>query len=87
MEILNRIVAIDLNPLSVLTTRINYFIHISNLLGRKREALVIPVYLGDAAAIPDRLSLEGVECLKLDPRGRGGAKSHSGLFLNFRNFA
>lgn len=65
-EIVNRIVAVDLNPLSVLTTRINYFIHISHLLGKKQEALVIPVFLGDAAAIPDRVSMEGVDCLKLE---------------------
>lgn len=62
-EILHRIVAIDLNPLAVLTTRINYFIHISNLFASAGGALVIPVYLGDAAVIPERVTLEGVECL------------------------
>ena len=48
-EIISRVVAIDLNPLSVLTTRINYFIHISNLLDGSEDSLVIPVFLGDAA--------------------------------------
>lgn len=62
-EILERIVALDLNPLAVLTTRINYFIHISNLFASAGKELVIPVFLGDAAAIPTRTVLEGVECL------------------------
>lgn len=62
-EILSRVVAIDLNPLGVLTTRINYFIHISNLFAKSGGSLVIPVYLGDASSIPARVVLEGVECL------------------------
>lgn len=65
-EILARVVAIDLNPLGVLTTRINYFIHISNLIANPGGALVIPVYLGDAAAIPTRVEPEGVECLSFE---------------------
>ena len=65
-EILARVVAVDLNPLSVLTTRINYFIHISNLLTSTNTDLVIPVYLGDASSIPERVSYEGVECLSLE---------------------
>jgi hypothetical protein len=62
-EILSRVVAIDLNPLGVLTTRINYFIHISNLFAKSSGSLVIPVYLGDASSIPARVVLEDVECL------------------------
>lgn len=65
-EILSRVVAVDLNPLGVLTTRINYFIHISNLFANSDGSLVIPVYLGDAAAIPTRVTLEGVECLSYE---------------------
>jgi hypothetical protein len=65
-EILDRVKAVDLNPLGVLTTRINYFIHVSALLGNAKSALVIPVYLGDAAAIPERVTLEDVECLRFE---------------------
>ena len=65
-EIISRVVAIDLNPLSVLTTRINYFIHISNLLDGSEDSLVIPVFLGDAATIPDRLTVGDVACLGLE---------------------
>ena len=62
-QILTRVAAIDLNPLGVLTTRINYFIHISNLFNASDKPLVIPVYLGDAANIPDHVSIEGIACL------------------------
>ena len=62
-EILHRVVAIDLNPLAVLTTRIHYFIHISDLLPDEVEGLVIPVYLGDASYVPERTHIQQVECL------------------------
>lgn len=65
-EILDRVKAVDLNPLGVLTTRINYFIHVSALVGDAKAPLVIPVYLGDAAAIPDRVMLDDVECLSVE---------------------
>jgi len=65
-EILSRVAAIDLNPLGVLTTRINYFIHVSNLLHSSKQPLVIPVYLGDATAIPEHTTLDGVECLSFE---------------------
>lgn len=62
--ILSRVIAIDLNPLGVLTTRIHYFIHISDLVSESTLDLAIPVYLGDAAMIPDRISVDEVECLR-----------------------
>ncbi|HWW62874.1 MAG TPA: N-6 DNA methylase, partial [Thermoanaerobaculia bacterium] len=65
-QITCRIAAVDLNPLGVLTTRINYFIHISCLYASASGSLVIPVYLGDAAAIPERIAVEGVECLRFE---------------------
>ena len=65
-EIVDRVKAIDLNPLGVLTTRINYFIHVSELLGNAKNPLVIPVYLGDAAAIPERVILDNVTCLSFE---------------------
>ena len=65
-QIVTRVAAIDLNPLGVLTTRINYFIHISNLFNGSDKPLVIPVYLGDAASIPDHVSIEGIACLSFE---------------------
>ena len=62
--VLKRVNAIDLNPLSVLTTRINYFIRISHLIP-KNTKLTIPVYLGDASHVPQEIITEsGVKCLK-----------------------
>lgn len=55
--------AIDLNPLGVLTTRIHYFIHISNLVDESTTDLVIPVYLGDASSIPEHVAIAGIDCL------------------------
>ena len=66
-QILSRVVGIDLNPLSVLTARINYFIHVSDLLNLRPESgLVIPIFLGDAASIPDRARVDGIDCLRLE---------------------
>ena len=63
-QVLNRVQAIDLNPLAVLTSRINYFIRISNLLPQgKRVNLQIPVYLGDSANVPKIEEISGVKCL------------------------
>lgn len=63
-EVLGRVQAIDLNPLAVLTARINYFIRISHLIPERPSHLQIPVYLGDACYVPERVQIDGVECLK-----------------------
>ncbi|MFD1363150.1 Eco57I restriction-modification methylase domain-containing protein [Lentibacillus salinarum] len=62
-SVLNRVKAIDLNPLAALTTRINYFINIAHLLTDNDE-FEIPVYLGDASYVPEKIYLENVLCLK-----------------------
>jgi len=61
-EVLDRVVGIDLNPLAVLTARMNYFINISPLL-ETESRFHIPVYLGDASVTPAVASLDGVDCL------------------------
>lgn len=63
-EVLKRVQAIDLNPLAVLTARINYFIRISHLIPERPSHLQIPVYLGDACYVPETERINGVECLK-----------------------
>lgn len=65
-QILLRVAGIDLNPLSVLTTRIHYFIHISDLLPDNLKNLVIPVFLGDASYVPERVSISHVDCLRYE---------------------
>lgn len=63
-QVLKRVQAIDLNPLAVLTARINYFIRISHLIPERPEHLQIPVYLGDACYVPEIETIDDVECLK-----------------------
>jgi hypothetical protein len=62
-NILSRAKGIDLNPLSVLTARINYFIAIAQLI-EYDEVIEIPIYLGDSANIPQKIIIDNVECLK-----------------------
>lgn len=62
-QILNRVKAIDLNPLAVLTARVNYFIAISPFLPEEITYFEIPVYLGDSANPPKKIQVDGVECL------------------------
>ena len=66
--ILERVVAIDLNPLAVLTSRIHYFIHIADLLEEDLKSLVIPVFLGDASYVPEVIREGEVEFLSYELR-------------------
>lgn len=61
--VLDRVKGIDLNPLAVLTTRINYFINLSHLIEDDDE-FEIPVYLGDSSYVPQRTKLGKIECLQ-----------------------
>lgn len=61
-EILSRVKGIDLNPIAVLTARVNYFINISHLMTTNR-AIDIPVYLGDASYLPKEITYDNVKCL------------------------
>ena len=60
--VLSRVKGIDLNPLAVLTARINYFINISPLISEEDE-FEIPVYLGDSSYVPKKHIVDDVECL------------------------
>ena len=62
-NILRRIKAIDLNPLAVLSARINYFINIFPYL-RSGQGVEIPVYLGDASYVPEKVTIDGIACLR-----------------------
>jgi hypothetical protein len=62
-NILARAKGIDLNPLSVLTARVNYFIAVSQLLDYN-DGIEIPIYLGDSANLPQRISIDNVKCIK-----------------------
>lgn len=60
--ILHRVKGIDLNPLAVLTARVNYFINVAPLIA-PGDQIDIPVYLGDAACVPTHAVIEGVPCV------------------------
>ncbi|MFN8259931.1 MAG: hypothetical protein U0X41_03220 [Chitinophagales bacterium] len=60
--VLSRVKAIDLNPLAVLTSRINYFINIAHLISDDDE-FEIPVYLGDSSYVPTKVVIENIECI------------------------
>lgn len=62
-EILSRVYGIDINPVTVLTARVNYFLNIANLLPEDIE-IEIPVYLGDASYVPKIVRIGDVECLE-----------------------
>jgi hypothetical protein len=62
-EVLRRVHGVDLNPLAVLTARVNYFLAIAQLLGDGGTTVEIPVYLGDAAFVPAAIDLDGVSAL------------------------
>lgn len=59
-EVLNRITGIDINPLSVLSARVSYFIALHKL--GHIEDIEIPIYLGDSAIIPTIKVVDDIEC-------------------------
>ncbi|PWH17966.1 MAG: hypothetical protein DDG59_07045, partial [Anaerolineae bacterium] len=50
--ILNNVVGFDLNPLAVLTARVNYLLAIADLLEHRRGEVTIPIYLADSVRTP-----------------------------------
>jgi SAM-dependent methyltransferase len=50
--ILHNVVGFDLNPLAVLTARVNYLLAIADLLEHRREEVTIPIYLADSVRMP-----------------------------------
>jgi len=50
--ILNNVVGFDLNPLAVITARVNYLLAISDLLEHRKGDITIPVYLADSVRMP-----------------------------------
>lgn len=61
-SVLARVKGIDLNPLAVLTARINYFINISPLISDD-DTFEIPVYLGDSSYVPSEEIIDDILCL------------------------
>ncbi|SDQ06591.1 Eco57I restriction-modification methylase domain-containing protein [Virgibacillus salinus] len=60
-EITERVIGIDMNPISVLTSRVSYFLSVMPLI-TEETSMEIPVYLGNSAIIGEKVNLDGVEC-------------------------
>lgn len=64
-DILRRVKAVDVNPLAILTCRVNYFIAIAPFINTDfTQKIEIPVYLGDSAFIPQIIIEENIELVK-----------------------
>ena len=59
-SILNRIKGVDINPLSVLTAKVCFYLSIKPLING--DDIEIPIYLGDSANIPTKFCIDGIEC-------------------------
>lgn len=60
-QITHRVLGIDMNPISVLTARVSYFLSIMPLVSED-TSFEIPVYLGNSAIIGETVTMDGVEC-------------------------
>lgn len=61
-EILKRIYGIDINPLSVLSARVGYYLALIPF-GNIKD-IEIPIYLGDSAIIPTKTKFDNISCYK-----------------------
>lgn len=61
-DILSRVYGIDINPLSVLSARVGYYLALKPL-GNLHD-IDIPVYLGDSAILAEVIVVDGIECYK-----------------------
>lgn len=59
-SILDRIHGIDINPLSVLSARVSYYIAIHQF-GDVSD-IEIPIFLGDSAIVPISKTIDGIDC-------------------------
>ena len=59
-SILQRVHGIDINPLSVLSARVSYYIAIHPF--GEIENIEIPIYLGDSAIVPGTKVIDGIDC-------------------------
>jgi hypothetical protein len=59
-NILTRVKGVDINPLSVLTAKVSFYLSIRPLIDD--DDIEIPVFLGDSANIPTTLFIDEVEC-------------------------
>lgn len=51
--ILRNVVGFDINPLAVITARVNYLLALGDLLEHRKSPITIPVYLADSVLLPE----------------------------------
>jgi len=61
-KILDRVYGIDINPLSVLSARVGYYLALMPL--GELNNIEIPVYLGDSAILAEKVIIDNIECYK-----------------------
>lgn len=59
-SIINRVKGVDINPLSVLTAKVSFYIAIKPLINN--DDIEIPIYLGDSANIPNKFHVDKIIC-------------------------
>ena len=59
-NITNRVKGVDINPLSVLSARVSYYLALSQI-GKVKD-VEIPVFLGDSALVPSLEVIDGINC-------------------------
>ncbi len=69
-KILSSVYGIDINPLSVLSARIGYYLALRPF-GEVRD-IEIPIYLGDSAITPTKENIDYVPCYKYSVNNRKG---------------
>lgn len=63
-NILQRVYGIDINPLSVLSARVGYYLALKPF-GNLKD-IEIPVYLGDSAILAQKISIDDIDCYKYE---------------------
>ena len=61
-SIIQRVKGVDINPLSVLTAKVSFYIAIKPLINN--DEIEIPIYLGDSANIPNIIEIDKIQCYK-----------------------
>ncbi len=61
-DILSRVYGIDINPLSVLSARVGYYLALKPF-GNLHD-IDIPVYLGDSAILAENILIDNIECYR-----------------------
>ena len=59
-SIIKRVKGVDINPLSVLTAKVSFYISIKPLVNN--DDIEIPIYLGDSANIPNKFNIGKIPC-------------------------